>query len=189
VLIAGTEKRTIDGHDRPVTDDYRTAPPLIADERTMLCGWLDWHRETLAAKCAGLTPAQLAEWSVPPSSMSLLGLVRHLTEVERTWFQRVLAGEDAPPLYYSDEYPDGEFDLVDPATTDAAVVDAAFAAWNADCARSREVVAAMTLDDVRPRRDEEISVRWVLVHMIEEYARHNGHADLLRERIDGVTGE
>ena len=175
---------------RGVPTDPRPAPPTVADERTMLCGWLDWHRETLATKCAGLTPAQLATRSAEPSALSLLGLVRHMTDVERGWFRNLLAAEDTRPIYYSDTDFDGDFDNVDPATTDAAVVDATFGAWRAQISRAREIVAALpSLDEVRTRRGEEISARWVLVHMIEEYARHNGHADLLRERIDGVVGE
>jgi uncharacterized damage-inducible protein DinB len=163
----------------------RTEPPLEADERDMLTAWLDFHRDTLAWKCDGLTDDQLRQRSVPPSSMSLLGLVRHMAEVERSWFRRVLNGEDAPPRYYTDTNPDGEFDDVD-----AADVAEGFAAWRADCARARELVAAApSLDVTGERRDERFSLRWILVHMIEEYARHNGHADLLRERIDGVVGD
>lgn len=169
----------------------RTEPVTVADERTMLCGWLDYHRETLAMKCEGLTPQQLATRSAPPSVLSLLGLVRHLSDVERGWFRRRLGREHAPPLYYSDDDPDGDFDNVDPATTDAGAVDATFATWRAECARAREIVTGLaSLDEVRFRHDgEDVSARWVITHMIEEYARHNGHADLLRERIDGSTGE
>ncbi len=163
----------------------RTEPPLEADERDMLTAWLDFHRDTLAWKCDGLTDDQLRQRSVPPSSLSLLGLVRHMAEVERSWFRRVLDGEDAPPRYYTDANPDGEFDDVD-----AADVAEAFAAWRADCERARELVAAApSLDATGERRRERFSLRWILVHMIEEYARHNGHADLLRERIDGVVGD
>jgi hypothetical protein len=169
----------------------RTEPGRAADERTMLCGWLEYHRETLAMKCAGLTPAQLATRSAPPSVLSLLGLVRHLADVERGWFRRGLGREEAPPLHYSDDDPDGDFDNVDPATADEATVEAAFATWRAECARAREIADGLaSLDEVRFRRDgEDVTARWVITHMIEEYARHNGHADLLRERIDGSTGE
>ena len=157
----------------------------------MLAGWLDWHRATLEMKCAGLTPSELATRAVEPSGLSLLGLVRHMADVERGWFRRGLAGEDAPRLYYSDADPDGDFDNIDPKTTDAQTVDTAFATWRAECARAREVVAALPTLDVlfTHRSGTELSARWVLVHMVEEYSRHNGHADLLRERIDGVTGE
>ena len=152
----------------------------------MLAGWLDFHRATLEMKCAGLTPAQLASRAAEPSTLSLLGLVRHMTDVERTWFRRRLDGEDAPPLYYSDDDPDGDFDNLDPAT-----VEDAFATWRAECDRAREIAAALPSLDVMvtDRVGRRLSARWVLVHMVEEYARHNGHADLLRERIDGATGE
>jgi uncharacterized damage-inducible protein DinB len=174
-----------------VSDDERPHPPAAADERTMLAGWLDWHRATLEMKCAGLSPAQLATRATEPSTLTLLGLVRHLADVERGWFRRRLGGEDAPPLYYSDADPDGDFDNVDPATADAATVEAAFATWRAECARAREIAAALPSLDVMvtDRTGRRLSARWVLVHMVEEYARHNGHADLLRERIDGATGE
>jgi uncharacterized damage-inducible protein DinB len=167
--------------------DPRTEPPYIAGERQMLELWLDFHRDTLVMKCAGLSPEQLRERSVPPSSMSLLGLVRHMTEVERNWFRRVLEGEEAPPLYYSDADPDGDFDNVVDADPETAM-----AAWRAECDRSRSLAAArVSLDDVGRalREGQQVSLRWILVHMVEEYARHNGHADLLRERIDGVVGD
>lgn len=151
----------------------------------MLAGWLRWHRETLALKCAGLTPDQLTERSAAPSSLSLLGLVRHLADVERSWMRRVIGGENAPPIFYSDVDIDGDFDNLD-----SADVDDVFAIWLSEIARADEIVAAVgSLDEVRRRRGRDISVRWILFHMVEEYARHNGHADLLRERIDGVTGE
>ncbi len=163
----------------------RTEPPLEATEREMLTGWLDYHRATLAWKCEGLTDAQLRERAVPPATLSLLGLVRHMAEVERSWFQRVLAGTDAPFRFFTDENRDGEFDDVD--TADVAE---AFAAWEGDCARAMELVAAApSLDITGERRGERFSLRWILTHMIEEYARHNGHADLLRQRIDGSVGD
>jgi uncharacterized damage-inducible protein DinB len=163
----------------------RIEPPLEATEREMLTGWLDYHRATLAWKCEGLSDAQLRERAVPPSSLSLLGLVRHMAEVERSWFLRVLNGEDAPFRFFTDESPDGEFDNV--GTADVAT---AFAAWRGDCERARKLVAeAPSLDVTGQRRGERFSLRWILIHMVEEYARHNGHADLLRERIDGSVGE
>jgi hypothetical protein len=173
-----------------MTGPERPEPRRRTGERELLESWLEYHRTTLEQKCAGLTPAQLATRSVPPSSLSLLGLLRHLTEVERGWFQRDLAGLDAPPLYYSDDDPDGDFDNVDGA--DAATVEATFAAWRDECRRSRQVVAAAaSLDEigVRVKDGGPPSVRWVLVHLIEEYARHNGHADLLRQCLDGPTGD
>ena len=164
----------------------RIDPPLVAQEREMLDAWLDYHRATLAVKCEGLTDDQLRAKAVPPSSLSLLGLVRHMGEVERSWFRRVLSGEQAPPRYYSDENPDGDFDDV----ADAVVADA-FGYWRDECAYARERVAAAPSLDVTGtgRQGEGYSLRWIMVHMIEEYARHNGHADLLRERIDGTVGD
>lgn len=166
-------------------DRERTEPPQVADERAQLVGFLEFHRDTLDWKCTGLTDEQLRRTPVPPSNLSLLGLVRHLTDVERGWFRRGVAGEDAPPLYYSDDNPDGDIADVD-ALDVAAVLDA----WREQVRASREIVASRSLDDTFGRRPGEVfSVRWLLIHMIEEYSRHNGHADLLREVIDGATGE
>lgn len=165
----------------------RIDPPLAAPERPMLEAWLDYHRATLEMKCDGLSVDQLRRRAVPPSSLSLLGMVRHMAEVERGWFRRTLSGEDAPPLYYSTTDPDGDFDNVDSAEPDEA-----FARWRAECDRARELAAAApSLDVLAARGDhsERVSLRWIYVHMIEEYARHNGHADFLRERIDGSVGD
>ena len=164
----------------------RVEPAYEAGETPMLTAWLDYERATLQMKCEGLTDGQLRERAVRPSTLSLLGLVRHMSEVERSWFRRVLQGEDAPPLYYNDpDDPDGDFDHVD-----SADVGEAFATWRAECDVARaNVAAAPNLEVTGLRRDERVSLRWIMVHMIEEYARHNGHADLLRERIDGAVGE
>ncbi|MFF7985632.1 DinB family protein [Streptomyces sp. NPDC007901] len=166
----------------------RHAPAVDADERTMLEGWLEFHRQTLAVKCEGLTDAQLRTASVAPSPLSLMGLVRHMADVERSWYRRVLGDEAAPPLYWSDEDPDGEFHL-----TEADTWQEAYAVWQAEIEAARSAAAGFGLDDLskgRHRRTgEQISLRWIHTHMIEEYARHNGHADLIRERIDGATGE
>ena len=165
----------------------RRDPPLEAEERTMLDAWLEYHRATLILKTEGLPPERLIERSVPPSELSLLGLVRHMAEVERNWFRRVLDGEDAPPIYYTPEDPDGDFTNVDSAS-----VEEAFATWRAECDRARKIAAAAESLDAtgwHRRHEANFSLRWILVHMIEEYARHNGHADLIRERIDGAVGE
>ena len=135
-------------------------------------------------KCAGLDDAQLKQRSVEPSTLSLLGLVRHMAEVERNWFRRVLNGEDAPGIFYDDANPDGDFDDVD-----SADVAADMATWQTEVEHAREVSKDRSLDDTGIRHGKPVSLRWILVHMIEEYARHNGHADLLRERIDGATGD
>ncbi len=158
----------------------RHEPPSLGDERTLLTGFLDYHRDTLAWKCSGLTDEQLKLRSAEPSSMSLLGMLRHLTEVERGWFVRGIAKEEAEPLYYTEENQDGDWDLLDSHSPTEV-----FEVWQAACARSREIVAAHDLDAEGARGDWRFSLRWVLLHMIEEYARHNGHADLIRERIDG----
>jgi uncharacterized damage-inducible protein DinB len=162
----------------------RTEPPLVAAERQMLDAWLDFHRATLAVKCNGLSGAQLRERAVPPSSLSLLGLVRHMAEVERQWFKMVLGGEQIPFHYCTEANPDGEFDDVD-----GADVAEAFGTWRSECADARERAAAAPSLEVTGTKDgQQFSLRWIMVHMIEEYARHNGHADLLRERIDGTVG-
>jgi Protein of unknown function (DUF664) len=159
---------------------------FVADEPGMLDTWLEFHRQTLLQKCAGLTGEQLATRSLAPSQLSLLGLVRHMSEVERAWFRGRVAGESVPMLYCSDERPDGDFDDADPA---AAEVD--FATYHREVEQACAAVAGRSLEDVfvHPRIQVEMSVRWVYVHMIEEYARHNGHADLLREQVDGLVGE
>ncbi|MEV0372706.1 DinB family protein [Streptomyces sp. NPDC050636] len=157
--------------------------PTVAPEREMLQGWLDWHRDTLLAKCAGLTPDQLVEASTPPSSLTLLGLVRHLTDVERTWFRVRFAGEQIGDHYFTEEDVDADFHDIDPAAAEANV-----AAFRAEIEACDATVADRGLDETfLARQGRTLSLRWIYVHMIEEYARHNGHADLLRERIDGVT--
>ena len=166
----------------------RSRPGLQSDERDMLNGWLEHHRAILLWKCEGLTDEQLRRRSVPPSTMSLLGLIRHMTDVERGWFQQVLLGEDAPDLYSTPDDRDGDFNGADEAD-----VAAAFSAFEAECDTSRQAVAAAPDLDVlskegSSRTGEQFSLRWILTHMIEEYARHNGHADLLRETVDGTTG-
>jgi hypothetical protein len=165
--------------------DVRTAPPPVGGERELLTAFLDWHRQTFALKCAGVAPGRLSEKGIPPSGLSLHGLLRHLTGVERWWFRIQFAGEELPLLYYSDDDPDQDFDSLDGDVTEA------FALWESECAHAREIVArAGSLDEtgIRRRTGEPFSLRWALVQMIAEYARHNGHADLLRERIDGATG-
>ena len=164
----------------------RHDPPTVAGERQSLETWLDYHRETLLFKCQGLTGEQLARRAVEPSSLSLLGLVRHMAEVERAWFRRRFAGQaDLGQLYCSEQFPDGDFDLAEPGGAEAD-----FATFTAECELARAAATGRSLDDifVVPGR-KTFDLRWIYVHMIEEYARHNGHADLLRERIDGVTGD
>ncbi|GGK92697.1 hypothetical protein Sme01_55210 [Sphaerisporangium melleum] len=169
---------------QPWPDGARPDPPLIGGEREILTSYLDWHRETFALKCSGIEPGRLSERSVPPSSLSLHGLVRHLAGVERWWFRVQFAGEDVPLLYYSDDDPEQDFASLD------GDVGEALATWRAECEHSRRIVADASLDDTGTRLStgEPIALRRILVSMIAEYARHNGHADLLRERLDGATG-
>lgn len=158
--------------------------PRTADERETLVAFLEWQRSTLARKCAGLTAEQLRRRSAAPSTLSLLGLVRHLTDVERGWFRRTLAHEDVGDLYATQSDPDADFNDID-----GADVDETFAAWRSECERASQVIARYQLtDEGRQRTGRAVSLRWILVHMIEEYSRHNGHADLIRQRIDGATG-
>lgn len=166
-------------------EDTRGMPLSIGDEREVLCSYLNWHRVTFELKCSGVRETKLSERTVPPSGLTLHGLLRHLAAVERWWFRIQFAGEDIPLLYYSDDDPNQDFDDL------AGDFAEALAVWRAECERSREIVAAApSLEDTCTRRStgEPIALRSILVHMIAEYARHNGHADLLRERIDGATG-
>jgi uncharacterized damage-inducible protein DinB len=170
--------------------DPRADPPPAGDERATLVGFLRWQRRTLELKCSGLDAASLARRAAEPSTMSLLGLVRHLAGVERSWFRKLMAGQDAEPLFTSDTDRDGDFDGAAP---DPGLVAEAWQAWRAEIAFADRFVdqapdLSVTGQIPDPWRGP-MSLRWVLVHMIEEYARHNGHADLLRERIDGKMGQ
>jgi uncharacterized damage-inducible protein DinB len=166
-------------------EPHRVGEPYTGPERPMLQGWLDWHRQTLLSKCAGLTAGQLRTASAAPSNLTLLGLVRHMTEVERSWFTLRAAGRpEAGSVYCTEESPDADFDDIA-----AADPEADFAAYTAELAAADAVAAALPLDHEFVLRGTTRSLRWVYLHMIEEYARHNGHADLIRERIDGRTGD
>jgi uncharacterized protein DUF664 len=165
-------------------------PPV--GERDTLARFLRDYRLTLELKCDGRDAAAMAARSVPASDLSLLGLVRHLAAVEHFWFRRVLASEDAPRLNRS---ADGRDEAFDGAVAEPAVVAKAWDAWRGEVAFAEQLVAAqedlgstVSFDDGLGEQDS-ISVREVLVHMIEEYARHMGHADFLRERIDGRVGQ
>ncbi|AFM15360.1 Protein of unknown function (DUF664) [Mycolicibacterium chubuense NBB4] len=169
-----------------MTQTERPMPPLNADERTTLEAWLDFYRATLALKCDGLGDTALRTASVPPSPLTLLGMLQHLAEVERNWFRRVLAGESVPPIYDAQPDPsghDGGFELSGESNSSAAVEN-----WEREIAVARTNCAARGLDHTSAFGGGEVSLRWIYLHMIGEYARHCGHADLIRERVDGATG-
>ncbi|MFE2877842.1 DinB family protein [Streptomyces roseus] len=170
------------------TGSHRTEPSTTANEREMLDGWLDYHRATLVWKCEGLGDEALRRAALAPSELSLLGLVRHMAEVERYWFREIMLGEDLPELYCTQDDPDGDFHF-GPGDTWAE----AERTWQTEVELARQAAAGRSLDLVSDsgshHRGESFSLRWVYTHMIEEYARHNGHADLLREQIDGATGD
>jgi uncharacterized damage-inducible protein DinB len=167
-----------------IEDPRRHEPPYILGERAMLEAWLEFHRTTLLLKCEGLDDAGRKSRPVPTSLLSLHGLVRHMAEVERGWFRRVLlADSDAPRIFLDDDIDDSEL-----IPLDAADWDTDLATWQAECEASRAAAAAHDLDDLGSRRGEPVSLRWIYTHMIEEYARHNGHADLIRELVDRSVG-
>ncbi|MFE6700554.1 DinB family protein [Streptomyces sp. NPDC057718] len=168
----------------------RPMPPLDADERTTLESWLDFYRATLARKCADLPEEGLREASAAPSPITLLGLLQHLAEVERNWFRRVLAQEDAPPLFAppagggdGSQGREGGWEFAEDATYEQAL-----AQWEGEVAAARENCAAREIDDTSPFMGGRVTLRWIYTHMIGEYARHCGHADIVRERVDGRTG-
>jgi uncharacterized damage-inducible protein DinB len=181
-----SERRYPDMWVDPEEDPRETGVQPVGEKET-LWDYLRRYRLTLEMKCAELDAAQLAERSVPPSTMSLLGLVRHLAQVEHHWFQRVLRGRDVPRLYRSETDRDHDFNG---AVADPAIVEEAWASWRREVAAADEWLAGdVAMDAEVSLADGSTSVRDILVHMVEEYARHAGHADLLRERIDGRTGQ
>lgn len=172
----------------PPEEDPRNNEASVFGEREVLTEYLAHYRTTLRLKCDGLDAEQLARRSVPPSSLSLLGLIRHMAAVEQNWFRRVMDKRpELPRLYGKLENRDADFDG---AIADDDVVAEAWEAWRAEVTYAEELVASAESLDVRGEvHGEPIELREVLVHMIEEYARHCGHADLLRECIDGRTGQ
>lgn len=156
------------------------------NERSNLLDYLGHYRQTFEKLCGGLSAEQLATRSVPPSSLSLLGLLRHLAKVEHVWFRQVMERQDVPRLYDSDTIKDHDFDG---AVADQAVVEEAWESWRREVAHADEYLAQVTdMETEGKHHGSPIQLRDVLVHLIEEYARHCGHADLLRERVDGRTG-
>ena len=156
--------------------------PLTGDDRPILEGFLAWHRALLLRKCAGLTGDQLAQRAVPPSNLALLGLVRHLAKVERTWFRERIGRQELEPMYHPALGADADFEDLDP---DRAQAD--YERLLQECRLADEALAVVSYDDTITAHAGVMSVRAVVIHMIEEYAQHNGHADLLRERVDGTT--
>lgn len=171
----------------------RTDPPAQADEADMLVAFLEYYRATLLMKADGLTDEQARAAAVPPSDLNIMGLVRHMSEVERNWFQRWFIKADAPSIYYSDDDPDEDRDM-HPGPDDT-LADT-LAVFHREVDTSRRIAAGVAPHTPAAHVGESVhwagfnpSLRWILIHMIEEYARHCGHADLLRERIDGVVGD
>jgi hypothetical protein len=167
----------------PLPDD-----PPVGDERTTLLGFVDYYRAVLARKIEGLTDEEAGRAACPPSDLTLLGIVRHMADVERSWFRRSLLAEDAPPIFYGPGHPDGDDDGDFHPPPGATVADALAAYWNEIEVANRNMVD-FPLEDIERRERGKFSLRWILVHMVEEYARHCGHADLLRQAIDGATGD
>jgi uncharacterized damage-inducible protein DinB len=167
-----------------LVDSRRSEPAFVLPEREMLEQWLEFHRVTLELKCEGLNDEERKSRPVESSKLSLHGLVRHMAEVERNWFRRVLLNDATlSPIWFDPAIDDSELIPLDDAdwTADLAV-------FHAECDASRKAAALHGLDDTGTRRGEPCSLRWIYVHLVEEYARHNGHADLLRELIDGAVG-
>lgn len=168
-----------------MTADTRMGPPSFGSERDMLRDFLDYHRATLAMKCDGLTDEELRQRSMPPSTLSLLGLVRHMAEVERAWFRRVFEDNGAPMVWSK------EVDFQAAYDASASTRAEAFAAWEAEVETSRRIereAESLDLAGHQPRWGEDVSLRMVMVHVLLEYGRHNGHADFLREGVDGTVG-
>lgn len=170
----------------PEREDHRSTK-MKGDIHEILTSWIEMYRETVLLKVAGLTPAQLCERPAPPSTLTLAGVVRHLTEVEAYWVREVLEGNDELPDYYSSRSdPDGDFNRANPAT---ALSD--IATYEREVAETRQILGRWTdLNALAQgqRKGQSVSLGWILTHLIEEYARHLGHMDILRELVDGRTG-
>jgi Protein of unknown function (DUF664) len=164
--------------------DTRPEPPSVAGERETLVGFLEFQRATLLWKCAEVAPEDMVRRAVTTSNLTLIGIVRHMTLVEWSWFEKVFSGLSVPPPISMDEDRDADFNDLDPARLDEDL-----ARFDAQRDISQRVVASGELDQLAASSRDPLTLRWILVHMIEEYARHNGHADLLREAIDGAVGE
>ena len=162
----------------------RPEPPHTGDERAVLNGFLDYQRGTVAWKCSGLTVDQARQVHVPSELTTVAGLLAHLILVENYWFSVVIDGQEDTWAERLKVDPDAEFRIAQDVTMEQLLAD-----YEAECERSREIVAKVELDHVATNDKREVNVRWVIAHMIEETARHAGHLDLLRELTDGLTGE
>lgn len=162
--------------------DPRIDPPFKGSERELLTAFLDYHRQTVLWKIEGLSDADLRR-TMTPSGLTLLGLVKHLAYVERSWFHEDFLGEEISSPW-TEEDPDAEF-RIEPGETTEEII----AFYKAETESAREIVAAFSLDDIARGAKRQPSLRWIVIHLIEETARHNGHIDLIREAIDGETGE
>jgi len=180
------ERSSVDDHVVPGEPPDRPEPDWATDERSTLLQYLQYYRTTLERQAFGLTDEQAATATVAPSMLTMTGLIRHMTDVERNWFRRCFNAEAVEPAYFSDERPDGDLE-VDAQLSLAGTL----AAWRAEIELCDQIAARVTemgtLAAGRSRHGHRPNMRWVLVHMIEEYARHCGHGDLIRERIDGAT--
>ena len=176
-----------DGNWLPQDKDPRSEAGPVRGERETVIGYLEVYRTTLELKCQELTPEQLGTRSVPPSNMSLLGLVRHMARVEQSWFRRVIEERTDIPRMFQDEDLDAGFSWK--GEVDEGLVDDAWALWRGEVAYARDVLARTDFDTVVEHHGEPTEVRDIIVHMVEEYARHCGHADLIREAIDGRAGQ
>jgi hypothetical protein len=183
--------------EQPNSERLTTAEPFpdlpkdeaaASDERTTLTAFLDYQRAVLARKAFGLTDDQVRTATCPPSDLTILGLIRHMADVERNWAQRSMNGGDAGPIYYGAAHPYGDEDGDFHPPPEATIADALHAYWR-EIAAGDVIYARFDLDDVERRERATYSLRWILIHLIEEYARHCGHADLIRQAIDGSTGD
>jgi uncharacterized damage-inducible protein DinB len=162
----------------------RVRPTYVLDERELLDGWLEFHRATLLVKCDGLDDAQRRARPIPTSDLSLHGLVRHMAETERNWFGRILLRDQAiPPIWHDAAVEDSPFARIETANWEEDL-----AVWQSECGASSAAASRYGLDCTGEWREKQVSLKSIYLHMIQEYARHNGHADLIRELLDGSVG-
>lgn len=171
-----------------MTDLWPKDEVAAADERTTLLAFLHHQRKFLARKAEGITEEQARLETCPPSDLTILGLIRHAGDVERGWAQRAMLGRDIGPIYYGPAHPDGDEDGDFHPPPDATLAEALGTLWT-EAEAADHIYRTVALDEIERHDRGFYSVRWILIHLIEEYARHCGHADLIRQAIDGQTGE